>query len=56
MPRTAESSTVLPMLADGADLVLHDEGILLTAAALQSMGRRARRRDVETRPDVSVPS
>lgn len=48
VPRTAESSTVLPMLAHGADLVLHDEGILLTAAALQAMGRRARRRDVET--------
>jgi hypothetical protein len=42
VPRTADSRAVLALLDEGADLVLRDEGILLAAAALQSMARRRR--------------
>lgn len=38
--RNAGSRAVLDLLAEGADLVLRDEGILLAAAALQAMARR----------------
>lgn len=40
LPRTADSKAVLALLDEGADLVLRDEGVLLAAAALQSMARR----------------
>lgn len=42
LPRGADPGAVLELLAEGADLVLRDEGILLAAAALQSMARRRR--------------
>jgi hypothetical protein len=40
LPRDAGPKAVLTLLDEGADLVLRDEGILLTAAALQAMARR----------------
>jgi hypothetical protein len=40
VPRGTGSPSVLALLAAGADLVLHDEGILLAAAALEAMARR----------------
>jgi hypothetical protein len=40
VPRTADPRVVLALLDEGTDLVLRDEGILLAAAALQSMARR----------------
>lgn len=40
--RDAAPATVLALLAHGADLVLRDEGVLLAAAALQSLARRRR--------------
>jgi hypothetical protein len=40
LPRAAEPKAVLALLDEGADLVLRDEGVLLAAAALQSMARR----------------
>ena len=46
LPRTAESKAVLALLDEGADLVLRDEGVLLAAAALQSMARRRHPRTV----------
>jgi len=44
LPRRADSAAVLALLAEGADLVLRDEGVLLAAAALQAMARRRRPR------------
>jgi hypothetical protein len=40
LPRGAGPKAVVTLLDEGADLVLQDEGILLAAAALQSMARR----------------
>jgi hypothetical protein len=40
LPRSAGPKAVLALLDQGADLVLREEGILLAAAALQSMARR----------------
>jgi hypothetical protein len=42
LPRGANPEAVLALLDEGADLVLRDEGVLLAAAALQSMARRSR--------------
>ncbi len=38
--RNAVPDVVLLLFAHGADLVLRDEGVLLAAAALESLGRR----------------
>jgi hypothetical protein len=40
VPRSTGPKPVLALMEAGADLVLRDEGILLAAAALQSMARR----------------
>jgi hypothetical protein len=40
VPPSAGPKAVLALFHEGADLVLRDEGILLTAAALQALARR----------------
>jgi hypothetical protein len=41
LARSATTPDVLEALALGADLVLRDEGVVLAAAALAALGRRA---------------
>jgi hypothetical protein len=56
LPRTAGTKAVLALLAEGADLVLRDEGVLLAAAALQAMARRRRPRASQPRTGTAGPA
>lgn len=56
LPRSVGTKAVLALLAEGAALVLRDEGVLLAAAALRAMARRRPPRTRAARTGTSAPA